>query len=239
MACEAAMCAWIFRADDIYSPTIPWRYTKYHDLESLWWTLVHILYTNDDSDNMLTKPDARLARIETRERLFPQDVSFYYKNLAALAPRVMYLENPCMHNDKPRLASSLEPVHDVVVRIAAILLESLKKADEPEDMEDLDAHGRIRELFEGEFRDEIEHIRLIQGIKVREGGVVRIVEKKVVPSFPSFEWVFNQFFHEYVSDPIDNRRDVESETAAKRNADSLDDYYDEEDEIRMKRSRLV
>ncbi|KAF5392138.1 hypothetical protein D9757_003221 [Collybiopsis confluens] len=130
MASEAASHKWSFTRPPrrpYGAPPLtlaPFAHNPLHDLESLWWLLVYVLFYREDADNFVTQPDQALTRENQARPLFiarPETGS-----------RRDFLSNmDSVHMESIGVASSFEPVLAVVRNMASDLVSAYWDAEAP------------------------------------------------------------------------------------------------------------
>ncbi|KAJ3990862.1 hypothetical protein F5050DRAFT_1531532, partial [Lentinula boryana] len=66
MAAETLHRKYLFEEDELLN-AVPFHHNPLHDLESVWWIIIYILFFNDDEESLSPAPEARQHQME---RLF-------------------------------------------------------------------------------------------------------------------------------------------------------------------------
>ncbi|KAF5386289.1 hypothetical protein D9757_008620 [Collybiopsis confluens] len=134
-----------------------------HDLESVWWLLVYILFHRDDKAQVASNPEVRNYKAHALFKTGPRAII-----------RKQFMKNPAnIDLENTGLASSLEPVVQVIRGLALALLVGYEKAEEKYTRIDQDScliHGRfLPQLTNDQTLEAIKDIHLTLVVPISSG----------------------------------------------------------------------
>ncbi|KAJ3837512.1 hypothetical protein F5878DRAFT_622228 [Lentinula raphanica] len=143
----------------------PFSYNPLHDLESIWWIIVYVLFFNDDESFHSLEPDIRQEQMEKlfHGQLDITDRQPFLKELSIGYIKVL----------KKWLSPTLYPALDLLVPLASDLITAYTNSEETHPNEIGEHHFNIHNTFTKYLKTAAKSLSIITLIPVKATGMKR------------------------------------------------------------------
>ncbi|KAJ3998641.1 hypothetical protein F5050DRAFT_1743799 [Lentinula boryana] len=138
-------------------PIVPFAYNPLHDLESVWWIIVYILFFNEDAINGSNDPTYRQIKMQElfHGRIDVTDRELFFRDFNRLQDAQDYL------------SPSFRPALEVLTELAEILNTAYTNSEKtyPTEIDNryFKVHNNfLKPLLSGEYVDSLANIRLVR-----------------------------------------------------------------------------